>query len=108
MTSCETGDLFSESRLAAEFAAFDLAHPDVWRLFESLAFDLIRAGRKKYSARVICNRIRWHYDTSSSGESPKINNNHTPFYARRFVETHPEHGGFFELRRSVADEAALA
>lgn len=100
----EQGELF-RNPLREEFERFHEEHPDVWELFERLAFELIHAGRRLYSARTILHRIRWHFDTSSRSEVPKINDHHSPFYARMFVERHPEHQNFFEFRRSAADVA---
>lgn len=89
--------------LVAGFEAFDLAHPDVWDLFERLTFELIDAGRKHGSADMVLHRIRWDYETSTQEQTPKVNNNYSAFYSRKFTEKHQEHKEFFVRRHSKAD-----
>ena len=89
------------------FHEYHRANPHVWRAFERLAFEAIRAGRSYYSARDILAVLRW--DTGVRGVDPtgfKLINNWSPWYARLFEEQHPEHAGFFRKRRAAADEAA--
>jgi len=102
------GDLFPDRpKLVEEFERFDAEHPDVWAHFERVALDLIRRGRKHYSSDAICHVVRWHIETSSQGVCDfKVNDHFTAFYSRKFGQAHPEHAGFFERRRSVADEVA--
>lgn len=38
----------------------------------------------------------------------KINNNHTPYFARHFMWMYPEYKGFFEVRDTVNDELKRA
>ena len=92
--------------MGAEFDAFDAAHPDVWQHFERIALDIWRRGRPHYSARTILHVIRHHIDTTAhvaSADEFCINNNWSPFYARRFMARHPECGSFFERRVAIAD-----
>lgn len=84
------------------FAEFDRAHPDVYELFRRFAFELRDAGRKRYSAKALIERIRWHMATSSTEEEFKINNVFTSRYVRKLVEQCPEFEGFFELRKLKA------
>lgn len=94
--------------LLEQFEAFDEAHADVWRLFEKLTFQLIRAGREHSSADLVLHRIRWDYATSTSGDAPKINNNYSAAYARKFAAAHPEHKEFFARRVSRLDAYTVA
>ena len=73
---------------------------DVIDLFEHLAFDLIRAGWSRYSARAILHQIRWHYHVDKGDREFKANNNWTPAMARWFMAKYPQHDGFFETRAS--------
>lgn len=99
------GDLFTESDVERRFREFDEANPDLWRSFVDMAQELIAGGRKHYSARDIFAVIRWHTrGLGTDGDGFKVNNNFSAFYARRFHATYPEHVGFFELRRSEADQ----
>ena len=61
-------------QLNEKFLAFDTAHPDVWWKFESFTLALIARGKKHGSSDAVMHRIRWDYETSSSGETPKLNN----------------------------------
>lgn len=75
----------------------------IYRYFKHFTFRLAHAGFKHYSARAICQRIRWHYDVEKrplvAGESDyKVNNNYTPYLARKFMDENPQFEGFFELR----------
>lgn len=93
-------------QLHEQCAAFHEAHPEVWELFERFALERIAAGFKHYSARGIFHRIRWEvarpdYDPDTEF---KLNNNHSPFYARRFHRLHPEWNGFFRTRRQISDD----
>ena len=87
-----------------DFEAFHAENPDVWQLFERFTIEAIHAGRKRFSAYTVAERIRWY--TSVETRDPtgfKLNNNWIPFYARLFHECYPAHAGFFELREAVAD-----
>ena len=87
----------------ARFAAFDLAHPEVWRLFCDYAFEARNAGHLRYSADAILHRVRWHTSVMER-KALHLNNDWTPYYARKFHETYPDLAGFFETRalRSAA------
>lgn len=87
------------SDLAVAFVDFHQANLGVWSLFRQYTFELIRAGRRHYSARAVLHRIRWHADIeTTTGDGFKINNNHSAYYARMFMEFYPEHDGFFHVR----------
>lgn len=90
-----------ESRIdemRASFEEFHEQNPHVWKLFEGFTFEAINVGRPRYSAKAVVERIRWHVDIETNDPDFKINNNHTAFYARMFMDRHPEHEGFFEMR----------
>lgn len=83
----------------ARFKKFHLENPHIYRLFEKLAIFMIEKGRKKYAARTIIERIRWHMDAKTVGDEVfEINDNYIALYARLFIYRHPNHLGFFELR----------
>jgi len=73
-------------------------NPQVFELFERFTFDVIKTGRKHYSAKAIFERIRWHTDVETTGEPFKLSNNHTAYYARLFMHEHPEYCGFFRVK----------
>ncbi len=71
--------------------------------FEKLALQVAAAGYRKYSARTIIHRIRWHFHIEKHDDAFKCNNNWTPTLARDFMEKYPEHDKFFETRESAGD-----
>lgn len=94
------------NRQARTFAEVDAANPQVWRLFEQFAFQMIRRGFTHYSADAVLHRVRWETATPLEDQSGfKINNNWSCYYARKFIKLHPKHAQFFRLRASMADAA---
>lgn len=89
---------------------FHREHPKVWELFVQFTFELIDRGFKHYSAQHgVFARIRWETDQADvDGRSMfKLNNNYSPFYARRFMKMYPQHNGFFRVRKQTSkDELA--
>jgi len=93
----------SDPRLIA-FRGFHANNPHVYAAFKQFALQAAER-RSHYSARDIIHRVRWWSSIESNDpDGWKINNNWSPFYARLFERDHPELTGFFERRRSVADE----
>lgn len=79
-------------------------HPEVWRMFEEFAFQMINRGFKNYSVNAIFERIRWEKDAGGDGENQfKIGNNYRAFYARRFMKKYPLHDGFFRTRKQTSE-----
>lgn len=95
-----------EERLEREFRAFHEANPSVYIALRDRAFELLKAGRKRYGIMALINVVRWHRALTTHGDDYKINNNFAPFYARLLMEQEPDLAGFFEVRTSVADEHA--
>ena len=79
---------------------FHKAHPRVWSLFIRFTNERIARSFKHYSVNAVFERIRWETDQADvKGRSSfKINNNHRPFYARRFMKMFPQYEGFFRTR----------
>lgn len=87
------------------FDDFHRDNPHVYELFRQYAFEVIQAGRTRYSADAIFHRIRWHMNIETrSDEDFKLNDHFTALYARLFRQDHPEHAGLFETRRSQVDK----
>lgn len=88
--------------LAEKFAEYDVANPGIYYLFKRFANELINAGRKKLSASLIIERIRWEVNISTnSNDQFKVSNNHTAFYARKFMEEFPQYGEIFRTREQA-------
>jgi len=81
------------------FKEFDKANPHVYREFEKQAIIAIQKGRKKISAKMLVNWIRWNEFLRTSDENFKINDAYHSYYSRLFIEKHPEYDGVFELRK---------
>ena len=85
--------------LAEKFEKFDTENPGVYFLFKRFANDLIKMGRKKISAALIVERIRWEVNIMTKSDDVfKLSNNHTAFYARKFMNDYREHGEIFRTR----------
>ena len=84
---------------------FHKSHPEVWVLFCKFTFEKIHRGFKHYSARGVFHRIRWETGTPDNvgDDEFKLNDHHSPFYARAFMRTHPKYDGFFRLRRQISE-----
>ena len=89
-----------------QFERFHRANPEIYQRFIFYTMEAIRAGREHYSARTIVERIRWHTSIETNDPDFKINDHCCPFYSRLFEDDHPDHRGFFKMRRSVADVEA--
>ena len=77
-------------------------NPHIYRIFVNKSLALHHAGRSKYSARTICESIRWEQDIKTAGDAFKINNNFIPRLARKAMEEYQELKGFFEVRERAA------
>lgn len=88
------------SDLLKKMWAFHQENPHVYELFKRFTLEAIKSGRAHYSVNAIFERIRWYTDIETKNDPFKINNNHRPYYARMFMDQHPEHEGFFRIRRT--------
>ena len=79
--------------------------PSICDIFEEFALMVASKGYKRYSARTVLHRIRWHVSIDKGERGFKCNNNWTPHMARWFLEKHPELPKFFELRERTAPDA---
>lgn len=92
------------------FRKFHQDNPEIYEEFRRLAFQAIRSGQKKISAKLILNVIRWYsnirtaqketlYGAGGEKLQIKLNDAYSAHYARLFAEDHPEHAQKFEFRR---------
>lgn len=97
--------MMDEPRLPRQFREYDMANPQIYELFKRFSLEAIKAGRRKLSASLITERIRWEvFVVVDTDDEFKINNNWRSFYARKFMNEFPEYDGVFATRSSVADE----
>jgi hypothetical protein len=94
-----------QEQMEEEALAYHESNPDVWENFVWFTFDRINKGYKNYSTKAIFERIRWemHRSEVNSDSEFKLPNNHTAFYARWFMNTYPEHKGFFRTRTQTSN-----
>jgi hypothetical protein len=86
------------------FNEFHEENPQVYKSFEEQALKAIEKGRKKLSAKLIINWIRWNEVLRTSDENFKINDAYQAYYARHFIKLHPEHSEIFNLRKLRNEE----
>ena len=88
-----------------KFQQFHKDNPHVYDLIKHFTKEAIDAGFKHYGIQSVAERVRWHTMIETNGEPLKLNNNHTAYYARMFMDEHPEHEGFFRTRTLTAKGA---
>lgn len=87
----------------SRFRRYHKENPAVYELFVRFTRQAISAGRKRFSATAIIQRIRW--ETAVTGNDGfKINNNYSSYYARLFIREYPQHEGFFVTRAGRVDQ----
>ncbi len=89
------------------FNTFNKENPHVFDAFEEQAIKAIEKGRDKISAKLIINWIRWNEFLKTSDQNFKINDAFQSYYARYFVEKHPEHIKVFEFRKLRNEEGGV-
>lgn len=86
--------------LEEKFIKYDRENPRVYEYFIQFAAEMIAAGRKKLSASLITERIRWEVNIRTKCDDQfKISNNHRAFYSRKFMEDFPEYAGYFVIKQ---------
>ena len=91
--------------------AFSAKHPKVNKLFVAFTKEVIDRGFKHYSVKAVFERIRWETDQAdAAGKSMfKLNNNYSPWFARKFMKENPQFDGFFRTRiRTSSQQKARA
>lgn len=86
-----------------EFQDHHYANPHVYVLLEQVAEELWNQGRRRAGARAMVEELRWNKRFRTTDPHFKLNDKHTPRYARLLLENHPEWEGLFELRALRAD-----
>lgn len=88
------------------FNRFHKDNPHIFTAFEEQALRAINKGRTKISAKLIINWIRWHEFLESTDVNFRVNDAYQSYYARLFVEKHPEHKDIFGFRKLRNEGAA--
>lgn len=86
-------------------AAMQASDGALYTLFERFTMDAVAAGRNKFGAEMVYNRMRWYtsVEARASADTYRLNNNYKPLLARLFAIIHPEHADIFEYRESAGD-----
>ena len=92
-----------KNKYEAQWREFHAKNPQVYELVKRYAYEVLAKGHEHYSVFTIIQRIRWHTEIETDGDTFKINNNHAPYYARLFHLDHPSHDGFFHLRTVIGE-----
>lgn len=88
----------NDETIERRFQRYHMDNPHVYELFLKFAKTVKQKGFVKYSSKSIMERLRWHLNFETTGDTFKLNNNYTAYYARMVIENNPEFEGFFELR----------
>lgn len=83
------------------FWVFHDGHPQVWEALVRRAFEwrAVNGSGVSLGVKKLYEEVRWDEDIPLGDQLPKLNNNHTAYYARLLMEQHPELRGMFKLRR---------
>jgi len=85
--------------VAADFAIFDLAHPEVYTAYCDAVTQLLAAGCTRYGSQGVFWQVRWQYAVNPERDGGfKIPNKYSPHYARKWLRENPAHPDFFETR----------
>ena len=79
------------------FELYHIENPAIYELFTRFSLQAA-SKRARYSARGIFHQIRWHTMMREKDGVYKIDAGWTSHYARKFMDEHPQHEGFFETR----------
>jgi len=81
------------------FREYDEKHPDIWTNLKRYTFEAWSKGFRRIGAHLILQQIRWESSIRLTDEKFKVANDFFPYYARKFMDEHPEHAGVFEIRK---------
>ena len=91
----------AQSQLEEKFLEFHAKHPEVYAALSRFAHQW--RDRKGPDARLgikmVIERVRWELALGARDESPRLNNNHSAFYARLLMAQEPALEGMFFLKK---------
>jgi hypothetical protein len=96
----EARDPMDKNCLASRFLYHRRVDPHVYSLFEAFAKE-VAAKKKKASAWLIANRMRWEVQIEifDNEAEYKINNDFISLYARLFMARHPKYNKLFTVKK---------
>ena len=91
----------AQSQLEEKFLEFHAKHPEVYSALSRFAHQW--RDRKGPDARLgikmVIERVRWELALGARDETPRLNNNHSAFYARLLMAQEPALAGIFFLKK---------
>jgi hypothetical protein len=87
-----------------KWCLFHRENRHVFELFRRFATEALESGRK-VGARMITERLRWHSAIETNAKDFKINDHHSPYYARLLTGLDPRFEGFFTFKDSKFDSS---
>lgn len=94
----DEGDSIVSKHIEKKFEVYHRDNPHVYDLFIKFSTQAKESGKKQYSAKSVFERMRWHVDIETVGETFKLNNNYTAYYARKIMQDYSEFYNFFSIR----------
>lgn len=98
--------------LLKSFLEFHRSNPWVYDRLVEICYQLHNKGFQQYSMRTLVSVLRFEWDLKTTGSNisigsgtikVKLNNNHTPYYARMVSINNPKLANFFIFRKSEVD-----
>jgi phosphorylcholine metabolism protein LicD len=87
---------------ARRFLKYHDNNPEIWAAYEKEAFRLIASGYEYISSKGIFETLRHNPEIKKENKEFKVQNNHTPHYARVFVIKYPQHKSKFTFKACKA------
>ena len=102
-------DFMKPIERVTDFEQYDRDNPEIWQAFEAQTLWLAGQGFEHYGAKAVFEHIRFERIKRLGVKGHfKLNNNFTACYARKFMRMYPQFEGFFETRKSKADQKRSA
>lgn len=95
--------LFGNRKRFENWKQFHRDNRIIFRLFYRFAYQALDSGRKRFSARMIGERIRWYTAVETSDPDYKINDHHWPYYARLMAGLDDRFEDFFVFKNERFD-----
>ena len=80
------------------------AYPGLYDEFKKITGQMIGYGYRHGSAEAVFNVIRWERRGELKDDGFKLNNNFKAYFSRKYMKDHPQHEGFFRVRKSKFDD----
>ena len=90
----------AQSQLEEKFLEFHAKHPEVYAALSDLAHQWRRhRPHARLGIKMLMERVRWELALGAKDETPRLNNNHSAFYARLLMAQEPALEGMYFLKK---------